>query len=211
MPYWPPNCQHASIHTGPSPASCGYWSAGRAPHRRRWLARGYLKRPDLTAEKFIPNPFGSEHGARLYRTGDLARYRPDGNIEFLGRIDHQVKLRGFRIELGEIENVLGHHPEVQENAVVAREDNRGDKRLVAYVVPNQRQSSPVAQLRSFLKQKLSDYMVPSAFVFLDALPLALNGKLNRNALPDPDDTRPELDESYIGPGLRSKESWQRCG
>ena len=163
------------------------------------LARGYLKRPDLTAEKFIPNPFSPEPGARLYRTGDLARYRPDGNIEFLGRIDHQVKVRGFRIELEEIETVLGHHPEVRENAVVAREDNRGDKRLVAYVVPNQRQSATVAELRSFLKQKLPDYMVPSAFVFLDVLPLTRNGKVNWNALPEPDDTRPELDESYIGP------------
>ena len=163
------------------------------------LARGYLKRPDLTAEKFIPNPFSPEPGARLYETGDLARYRPDGNIEFLGRIDHQVKLRGFRIELGEIETVLGQHPGVQETVVVAREDNMSDKRLVAYVVPNQEQAPTLSELRQFVEQKLPSYMVPSTFVLLDALPLTPNGKVDRQALPAPDQARPKLDRAFVAP------------
>jgi acyl carrier protein len=163
------------------------------------LARGYLNRPDLTAEKFIPNPFSDELGARLYKTGDLVRYLPDGNIEFLGRIDHQVKIRGFRIELGEIEAVLSHHPIVQEAVAVVREDRSGDKRLVAYVVPNQKSLPKIHELRNFLQQKLPDYMVPSAFVMLDALPLTPNGKVDRKALPAPDQTRPELEETFVAP------------
>lgn len=155
------------------------------------LARGYLNRPSLTDEKFIPNPFSNELGGRLYKTGDLACYRPDGNIEFLGRIDHQVKLRGFRIELGEIEAVLHQHPEVRQAVVIDREDTPGDKRLVAYIIP----TSPAlfADLRNFLKEKLLDYMVPSAFVLLEALPLTANGKLDRRALPAPDRTLLDLE------------------
>jgi len=169
------------------------------------LARGYLHQPDITAEHFVPHPFigtgvgishdeaGSyrasdtpEPGARLYRTGDLARYLSDGTIEFLGRLDQQVKIRGFRIEPGEIEAILNQHAEVQEAAVVAREDIPSDIRLVAYIVPEPRQTPGVSLLRSYLQQRLPDYMIPSVFVFLEALPLTSNNKLDRQALPPPD-------------------------
>ncbi len=163
------------------------------------LARGYLNRPELTAEKFIANPFSTQPHARLYKTGDLARYLADGNIEFLGRIDDQVKIRGFRIELGEIGSVLDQHPAVREAVVLAGEDSSGEKRLIAYVVANQQPSPATNQLRSYLKEKLPDYMVPSAFVFLDKLPLTSNGKVDRKALPAPDQSRPELEESYVTP------------
>lgn len=179
------------------------------------LARGYLGRPDLTAEKFIPHPFSDEPGARLYRTGDLARYLPDGNIEFLGRLDHQVKIRGFRIELGEIESALRRHQAVGETVVVAREDTPGEKRLVAYVVP----ASPGPRSRSlkreaqnlhselyhFLEDKLPDYMMPAAFVFLEALPLTPNGKVDRRALPLPGGSRPDLETDYIPPRTPTEE------
>ncbi|MGB2677420.1 MAG: alpha/beta fold hydrolase, partial [Candidatus Acidiferrum sp.] len=159
------------------------------------LARGYLNRPELTAEKFIPDPFSAEPAARMYKTGDLARYRPDGNIEFLGRADHQVKVRGFRIELGEIEAVLGQHPAVREAVVLAREDAPGEKRLVAYVVAE----STADELRRFLKDKLPDHMVPAVFVLLDTLPLLSNGKIDRRALPAPERSRPELEKSFVAP------------
>ncbi|ARV60165.1 non-ribosomal peptide synthetase [Nostocales cyanobacterium HT-58-2] len=163
------------------------------------LARGYLNQPELTALKFIPNPFTKESGARLYKTGDLARYRPDGTLEFLGRIDHQVKIRGFRIELGEIEGVLLGHPDVQESVAIAREDRPGDKRLVAYVVPSgaKTHSALINDLRSFLKQKLPEYMVPRAFVLLKTLPLTSNGKIDRRSLPEP--TNFEREETFVAP------------
>ncbi|MBZ5536434.1 MAG: amino acid adenylation domain-containing protein [Acidobacteriia bacterium] len=163
------------------------------------LARGYLNRPDLTAEKFIPHPFNQVHGARLYKTGDLCRFLEDGSIEFLGRIDTQVKIRGFRVELEEIESVLDQHPGVQECVVVMREDTPGDKRLVAYLVPRNQGKPVVSELRSLLKQKLPDYMVPGTFVILDSLPLSPNGKVDRRALPIPDASRPDLEEKYIAP------------
>lgn len=163
------------------------------------LARGYLNHPELTNAKFIAHPFSNEPGARLYRTGDLARYLPDGNIEFLGRADHQVKIRGFRIELGEIEEVLRQHPQVQEAVVAARGDTSGDKRLVAYIVAAQRQSLPINDLRVSLKEKLPDYMLPSAFVLLDALPLTPNGKIDRQALPMLDQVKPQLEETFVAP------------
>ena len=169
------------------------------------LGRGYLNRPELTTDKFIPNPFSNEPEARLYKTGDLVRYRVDGNIEFLGRIDHQVKVRGFRIELGEIEAVLGQHPDVQNGVVVAREDIPGDKRLVAYVVPEDETAPSVEELRSFLRQTLPEYMVPSAFVTLEAMPLSPSGKVDRRALPAPEGIRPELEREYVAPRNETEE------
>jgi amino acid adenylation domain-containing protein len=163
------------------------------------LARGYLNRPDLTAEKFISNPFSDEPRARLYKTGDRARYLSDGNIEFLGRLDDQVKIRGFRIELGEIEAVLGQHPAVEETVVMVREDVPGNKRLVAYVVVNQTSAPTVSQLHQFLKQKLPEYMIPSAIVKLEALPLTPNGKVDRRALLATDTARPELQSIFVAP------------
>ncbi|HEY6926870.1 MAG TPA: amino acid adenylation domain-containing protein, partial [Steroidobacteraceae bacterium] len=162
------------------------------------LARGYLHRPDLTAEKFIPNPYGAP-GSRLYRSGDLARYLPDGNIEFLGRNDEQVKIRGFRIELGEIENALMGCPAVREVAVIAREDVPGQPYLAAYVQGQPGANVTVALLRSLLSRTLPDYMIPAAWSFLDSLPLTPNGKLDRKALPAPDRTRAHLGTEYFAP------------
>jgi aspartate racemase len=163
------------------------------------LARGYLNQPELTGEKFVPNPFSDEPGARLYRTGDLVRYRSDGTIEFLGRLDHQVKIRGFRVELGEIEAVLSQHPTVRETVVIIREDVMGEKRLVAYVVPSQKPAIRSSELRTFLRQKLPEYMIPSRFVFLECLPLTPNGKIDRCTLPVPGEARDDRGSSYVAP------------
>ncbi|MFN6465859.1 MAG: non-ribosomal peptide synthetase [Nostoc sp. DedVER02] len=169
------------------------------------LARGYLNRPELTTEKFISNPFSSEVGARLYKTGDLARYLSDGNIEFLGRIDHQVKIRGFRIELGEIEAVLGQHPGLIQTLVIAREDVPGDKQLVGYIVANPQQTPSQVELRRFLETRLPEYMVPSFFVFLDTLPLNPNGKIDRRALPAPDISDIKLSTNFVPPQNATEE------
>ncbi|NCT61530.1 MAG: amino acid adenylation domain-containing protein [Microcystis aeruginosa G13-01] len=150
------------------------------------LAKGYLNRPELTQEKFIANPFDKTGKSKLYKTGDLARYLPDGNIEYVGRIDNQVKIRGFRIELGEIEAVLSQNQAVQSSCVIVREDNLGDKRLVAYVVLQPEINLTTNEIRQFLRAKLPDYMVPTAFVLLDTFPLTPNGKIDRRALPVPD-------------------------
>jgi amino acid adenylation domain-containing protein len=163
------------------------------------LARGYLNRPDLTAEKFIANPFSDQPGARLYKTGDLARYLPDGNIEYLGRIDHQVKIRGFRIELGEIEAVLSQHPAVGKVVVLAQEDIANHLRLVAYVVLDKQAAPTTSDLRRFLQQKLPEYMMPSAFVLLEALPLTSNGKVDRQALLTPNLNGSELNANFVAP------------
>ncbi|WP_202223231.1 non-ribosomal peptide synthetase, partial [Okeania sp. KiyG1] len=166
------------------------------------LARGYLHRPELTQEKFIPNPFENSKAksqkSKLYKTGDLARYLSDGNIEFIGRIDHQVKIRGFRIELGEIESVLNTHPQIQQVVVIAREDIAHTKRLLAYIVIDEHESIATSQLRKFMKSKLPEYMIPSAFITLDRLPLTPNGKVNRKALPEPDETITREHE-YVAP------------
>ncbi len=163
------------------------------------LARGYLNQSELTAQKFIVNPFEKAEGSLLYKTGDLARYLPDGNIEFLGRIDNQVKLRGFRIELAEIEAQLSQHPGVRQNVVVVREDFPSQQRLVAYIVSHQQHFPTVTELRGFLKQTLPDYMVPSVFIQLDALPLLPNGKVDHKSLPIPDTNRPELTGDFVAP------------
>jgi len=162
------------------------------------VARGYLNRPQLTSEKFIRDPFSVQPEARLYRTGDLGRYLPDGNLEFLGRKDYQVKIRGFRIELGEIESVLQSHNKITEAAVVAREDRSGHKQLVAYLVASP-QGTNVKDVRSYLQEKLPEYMVPSLFVFLDSMPLTTNGKLDRKALPSPYETQLENSQKYVMP------------
>ncbi|MGO9110862.1 MAG: amino acid adenylation domain-containing protein [Thermoguttaceae bacterium] len=163
------------------------------------VARGYLNRPHLTAEKFVPDLFVDQPGARLYKTGDLVRWLSDGNLEFLGRLDHQVKIRGFRIELGEVENCLRRYPAIQDVAVVAREDSPGNSRLVAYIVAQDEEVPSVADLRSDLAQELPEFMVPSAFILLKALPLAPNGKVDRRALPAPDTGRPEMEHAYTAP------------
>ena len=169
------------------------------------LARGYLNQPGITAEKFIPNPFGDETGTRLYKTGDLARYLPDGNIKYLGRIDNQVKVHGFRIELGEIEAVLAEHENVQEAVVIARAA-AGDTRLVAYIIASETQAPPSArELRAHLKKKLPDYMVPSIFVPLDEMPLTPSGKVDRRALPEPAQLRPEIEPEFVAPSTPAEE------
>ncbi|MCC5608950.1 amino acid adenylation domain-containing protein [Nostoc sp. CHAB 5834] len=162
------------------------------------LAKGYFNRSDLTEEKFIPNPFDKSKASRLYKTGDLVRYLPDGNIEFLGRIDHQVKIRGFRIEIGEIEAILNQHPQVRETAVIVHEDQPGNKRLVAYIVAKNEQVS-ANELRRFLKEKLPDFMIPGVFVNLEVLPLTPNGKIDRRALPVPDTSSLTPETSFVPP------------
>ncbi|WP_071191494.1 amino acid adenylation domain-containing protein [Trichormus sp. NMC-1] len=171
------------------------------------LAQGYLNRPELTKDKFISNHFSNDPEARLYKTGDLARYLPNGKIEFLGRIDNQVKIRGFRIELGEIEAVLNQHPIIRESKVITREDIPGDKRLIAYIIPISTQNHPseiLNQIRQFLKEKLPDYMIPSACVVLEAFPLTPNGKIDHRALPAPNFTSAQT--NYVVPGTSTEEN-----
>ena len=167
------------------------------------LAQGYFNRPELTTERFIPNPFSNDSQARFYKTGDLVRYLPDGNLEFVGRQDNQVKIRGFRIELAEIESAIAQHPSIQETTVIAREDLPGEKRLVAYVVTQQELNS--SELRSFMQERLPNYMMPSVFVFLDTLPLTPNGKVDRRALPAPDTSNIQLDTNFVPPSNPTEE------
>ena len=169
------------------------------------LARGYINRPDATAEKFLPNSFGNA-GDRLYKTGDLARYLPDGKIEFLGRVDHQLKIHGYRIEPGEIERALLSRDEVAACVVIGREDQPGDKRLVAYVVRRDGEKATASDLRAFLVRSLPEYMVPSAFVFFDRLPLTPNGKLDRAALPAPTHSRADDEQVYTPPRNQIEET-----
>ena len=167
------------------------------------LARGYLKRPDLTKNRFIPHPF--KEGERIYRTGDLVRYLPDGNLEYVGRIDHQVKIRGFRIELGEIEAILQRHTLVNEAIVMVREDYPGDPRLIAYVVGD----GDAQKWRDYLKDQLPNYMIPAYFVGLNAFPLTPNGKIDRKALPAPE--KQEIASGYIAPRTSTEKQSFRYG
>lgn len=168
------------------------------------LARGYLNEPGLTAAKFIPHPFSTSGGERLYKTGDQARYLPDGNIEFLGRLDYQIKLRGFRIETGEIEAVLNSHPAVRQSVVSVHEDGGGQKRLVAYIVPAEKQRPTIEDLRIHLQLRVPAYMIPALFVPLSELPLTSNGKINRDALPAPEQAVEQDSEgAYRRSGLSS--------
>ena len=175
------------------------------------LARGYLNRPELTTEKFIPDPFCIKPDARLYKTGDLSRYRSDGNIELLGRMDLQVKIRGFRVEIGEIESVLSQHPAVRQNAVTTMEEASGSNRILAYVTINGQPGPSTSDLRSFLKEKLPDYMVPSAFIIMDELPLMPNGKVDRKGLPKPDKMH-TVGQEFVAPRseteIRVANIWQ---
>jgi acyl-coenzyme A synthetase/AMP-(fatty) acid ligase len=169
------------------------------------VARGYLDRPELTQSRFVPDRFAADPAARLYRTGDIVRHRPDGALEFLGRVDHQVKVRGFRIELGEIEAVLARHPAVSEAVVVAREDRPEDRYLAAYL----RASGPapaVAELRAFLRESLPDYMVPSTFTTLATFPLTPNGKVDRKRLPEPDERRVASRAPFLAPRGRTEDA-----
>ncbi len=161
------------------------------------LARGYFKRPDLTAEKFIPHPFSKESDARLYKTGDLGRHLPGGSIGFVGRVDDLVKVRGFRIELGEIAKTIRQYPEIRDAFVVALDADSDRSRIVAYAVPNSSSTISVTDLQSYVRSKLPDYMVPARFIFLDALPISPNGKIDRKALPIPGQSRPELDTPFV--------------
>jgi amino acid adenylation domain-containing protein/non-ribosomal peptide synthase protein (TIGR01720 family) len=188
------NTQHYILDATGQPAPVAI--AGELYIGGAGVARGYLNRPDLTAARFVPDPFSGVSGARMYRTGDEARYRADGVIEYLGRLDHQVKLRGFRIELGEIEAVLSQHPNVREAVVVVRGEAE-EKRLFAYVCGEF--ESAATELRNFLKQYLPEYMVPVAFIVLDKMPLSNSGKVDRKRLPEPETSRPSLAETYVEP------------
>ena len=163
------------------------------------VARGYLNRAALTAERFIPNPYSKYDGARLYKTGDLARYLANGELEYLGRADQQVKVRGYRIELEEIEAAMMEHPAIRESIVIAREEADRERRLVGYVVAEEEGKLTTDELRAYLKEKLPDYMVPAVFVMMETFPLTANGKVDRRALPAPESQRPALGSLYIEP------------
>lgn len=169
------------------------------------VARGYLNRPDLNEKRFLPDPYSDDPNARIYRSGDLAQYGPSGELEYLGRMDHQVKIRGFRVELGEIESALNRQASVQESVVIARDSSAGDKRLVAYLVPRSG-AIDVSELRAYLGQTLPEYMVPAQYVSLPRLPLTTNGKVDRQALPVPDTTRPNLKSDYVAPRNGTEET-----
>src|SRR5262245_47437842 len=170
------------------------------------LARGYLGRPELTAERFLPNAFSPEPGARFYRTGDLARYHEDGQIEFLGRVDHQLKIRGYRIEPGEIESVCRERPEVKEALVLGRQRENGGQQLVAYLVAKEGAVLSDSQIRGYLEERLPDYMVPSAIVLLDEMPVNTNGKIDRGRLPQPEFDRELSERKYRQPATEAEQA-----
>ncbi|MBD2677471.1 MULTISPECIES: non-ribosomal peptide synthetase [Nostoc] len=178
------------------------------------LARGYLNQPELTALKFIPNPFSKQAGDRLYKTGDLVRFLPSGDIEYIGRIDNQIKIRGFRVELGEIEAVINQHPSVSASVAIVREDKPGNQNLTAYITLHPDKTLTISELRRFLQNKLLDHMVPTAFMILKAFPLTSNGKVDRRALPMPDALRPELEVAYVVPQTEVEKTiasvWQKA-
>jgi amino acid adenylation domain-containing protein len=169
------------------------------------VARGYLKQPTLTAEKFVPDPFSQKPGTKMYRTGDQARYLTDGQIDFLGRVDFQVKVRGFRIELGEIETVLNHHPDIHKAVVIVREDSPDDKRLVAYLIPETDRQPDAGELRLYIRTKLPEYMMPSSYVFLKDFPMTPNRKVNHKALPVPDKSHLKTEGNFIYPRTATEE------
>lgn len=187
--------------------------AGELHIRGVGLAKGYLNRPELTNEKFIPDPFSSNPEDRLYKTGDLVRFLADGNLEFLGRIDNQVKIRGFRIEIGEIETILRQYSNLSEVAIVDQDDASGNKQLIAYIVSQPGTEVTPIELRNFLKQHLPDYMVPAVFIPLEKLPLTPSGKIDRRALPEPDIVRSDMNATYVAPRnsteQRIAEIWQQ--
>ncbi|RCJ27408.1 non-ribosomal peptide synthetase [Nostoc sp. ATCC 43529] len=178
------------------------------------LARGYLNQPELTALKFIPNPFSKQAGDRLYKTGDLVRFLPSGDIEYIGRIDNQIKIRGFRVELGEIEAVINQHPSVSASVAIVREDKPGNQNLTAYITLHPDKTLTISELRRFLQNKLLDHMIPTAFMILEAFPLTSNGKVDRRALPMPDALRPELEVAYVVPQTEVEKTiasvWQKA-
>jgi acyl carrier protein len=178
---------------------CGIGEPGQIVLRTPFRSLGYINASEENQRRFVKNPFRDDERDLLYYTGDRGRYRPDGTLDILGRVDHQVKLRGVRIELGGIEAILGQHPAVWDTVALVREDVPGDRRLVAYVIPKPEHTLTAHDLRNYLKQKLPDTMVPSAFVILDALPLTPNGKVDRRALPAPEGLRPELEAAYVAP------------
>jgi acyl carrier protein len=181
----------------------------RTPH----LTKGYIGDDALTNKRYLVNPFTHLPIDRLYKTGDRGRYLPDGNVEFLGRADDQVKIRGYRVEIAEIQVLLQHHPAIKDAAVLVLEEEAGDSRLVAYVVPDGHEAMDVSELRTYVKQRLPDYMVPSSFIPLDALPLTPNGKVDRRALPKPDGARPDVGISYVAPQTELEQTlakiWQQ--
>jgi acyl carrier protein len=170
---------------------------GEIAVKSRYLSPGYWRRPDLTRARFLPDPNGGNE--RIYLTGDLGRIRPDGCLEYIGRKDFQVKIRGFKIEVTEVETALLEHTNVRESTVLAKEGRFGDKQLVAYFVPSKKPGPSTSELRGLLKEKLPHYMIPSAFVMLDSLPLLPNGKIDRKAFPLPSSARPELGTSFVAP------------
>jgi amino acid adenylation domain-containing protein len=163
------------------------------------LARGYLNQPAATSENFVPDPFSGQPGTRLYKTGDIFRHRADGNLEYLGREDQQVKIRGHRIELGEIESVIGEHSAISQAVVIAREDSPGEKKLVSYLVPSNGRAPVLSDLRDYLQDQLPEYMIPATFVFLNKFPLTPSGKVDRRALPDPREVASETENQHVGP------------
>jgi len=177
------------------------------------LARGYLNRPELTAERFIADPFGETNDSKLYRTGDLCRWREDGSLEHLGRLDYQVKIRGYRIELGEIETILAGHPKVREAVAVVKQGPAGDNRLVAYAIGGHEEPVRTDELRKYIQERMPDYMVPGAIVMLEQMPLTPNGKVDRRALPEPDHAGMESEKPYVVPRdqleLQLAATWER--